>query len=161
MNLAHVHLLLNHFPVIAVPIGMVFLIHSLWTSNIFATKFAYLFLFVTSLSVIAVYLTGEPAEKVIKHFPSVTEAFIEPHEEAALFALILTLIMGAASFIAMLIKQDGTKATLARNSVITASLLAIGALSYTAFLGGQVRHTEIRKDFKVPSSSNETGSSNK
>ena len=91
MNLAHVHLLLNHIPVIAVPIGLIFLVHSLWKSNVQQMRFAYLFLFLTSLSVIAVFLTGEPAEEIIEHLPGVTEALIEVHEEAGLFSLILTL----------------------------------------------------------------------
>ncbi len=146
MNLAHIHLLLNHIPVIAVPIGLLFLAHSLWTSNLFSRKFAYLFLFLTSLSVIAVYLTGEPAEKLIEHLPGVTEAFIEPHEDAGQIALILTLIMGAASFFALLVPQQGTKARFARNAVIVTAILAIGVLSYTANLGGKVRHTEIREN---------------
>lgn len=155
MNLAHVHLLLNHIPVIAVPIGLLFLVHSLWTSNVSAKKFAYLFLFVTSLSVIAVFLTGEPAEKLIEQLPGVTEAFIKPHEEAALYTLILTLIMGAASLFALLIGPEESKARLGRNLVIATTLIAIGALLYTANLGGKVRHTETRSDYKVPSSTSE------
>lgn len=147
MNLAHVHLLLNHIPVIAIPIGFLFLLHSLWRANASSTRFSYLFLFLTSLSVIAVYLTGEPAEKVIEHLPEVIESVISPHEDAALIALIMTLIMGAFSFIALFLRE-GAKARYARNAVIFTVFVSISTLSYTAFLGGKVRHTEIRDDFK-------------
>ena len=146
MNLAHIHLLLNHIPIIAVPIGLLFLLRTLWTSNIGERKFAYLFLFLTSLSVIAVYLTGEPAEEVIEHLPGITEAIIEPHEEAGLVALVLTLIMGATSFVALFFKQDGTQSRIAKNFVIATAVIATGTLSYTAYLGGQIRHTEIREN---------------
>ncbi len=139
MNLAHVHLLLNHIPVIAIPIGLLFLLHSIWTENLPARKFSYLFLLVISLSAIVVYLTGEPAEEIIEHLPGVSEAFIEPHEEGGLIALIFTLIMGFAATVALLVPQEGKKSRFARNAVLVTTLLSIGALSYTAYLGGKLR----------------------
>jgi hypothetical protein len=151
MNFAHVHLLLNHIPVIAIPIGLLFLVHSLWKANTSAVRFSYLFLFLSSLTVIAVYLTGEPAEKMIEHLPAVTEAVISPHEDAALIAVITTLLMGCLSFVALILRGDEAKNKYIRNVVIVAALASTATLSYTALLGGKVRHTEIRDDFKVPS----------
>ncbi|MEZ4816178.1 MAG: hypothetical protein R3A80_13410 [Bdellovibrionota bacterium] len=144
MNLAHLHLILNHIPIVGIPIALAFLIQGIWAKNKSTQKFSLIVLFVLALIVLPVFYTGEPAEEVIEHLPGVTEAFIHPHEEAAELSLILTLITGALAFLALFFQKDEKKARILNFGVIGVATIATASLIYTANLGGQIRHTEFR-----------------
>jgi drug/metabolite transporter (DMT)-like permease len=94
---------------------------------------------------LAVYFTGEPAESLIEHLPGFSEAVVERHEDAALVA---TLVAGATGILALVIlalHRHGRR--IPRRTIAAAAgfaLIGCGAMGYTAYLGGQVRHTEIR-----------------
>jgi hypothetical protein len=143
MNIAYIHLILNHIPVIGIPIALLFLAYGLWTKNLPTQRFSLLVLSGLALVVLPVYLTGEPAEKMIEHMPGFAERFIEPHESAAEVSLILTLLTGALAFIAFWI-QKSERWRLRINLIVTAlAFVALSSLVYTANLGGRVRHTEL------------------
>lgn len=144
MNLAHIHLILNHIPVVGIPVALVFLVYGICGKNQSSQRFALLVLIGLAAMVLPVYFTGEPAEEVVEHLPGVVESFIEAHEEAAMFSLVLTLITGAAAFIALWFQKDQVKSRLANLGVVGFASLAIVSLLYTANLGGKVRHTELR-----------------
>lgn len=146
MNFAHVHLIMNHIPVIGLPIALVFLGFGLYRRNNLMQRFSLLVLFGLAVMVLPVYLTGEPAEKVIEHLPGVTESFIEAHEDAALVSLILTLVTGVTAAIAFWFQKDEKKGRRANFVVIGIACLAVISLAYTANLGGKVRHTELRSN---------------
>lgn len=144
MNLAHLHLVLNHIPIVGIPVALAFLAQGLWVRNPATHRFSLIVLFVLSVMVLPVFFTGEPAEEVVEHLPGVAESFIEAHEEAAKFSLVLTLLSGAVAFIALWFQRDEKKARLLNLGVMGVATLAIVSLLYTAKLGGEVRHTEFR-----------------
>jgi formate hydrogenlyase subunit 3/multisubunit Na+/H+ antiporter MnhD subunit len=144
MNFAHIHLILNHLPIIGIPIALLFLVRGIWAKSLSTQRFSLLVLSGLALLVLPVYLTGEPAEKVIEHLPGFTEAFIEPHEEAAQLSLILTLLTGAAAFFAFWLQKRERWRSRVNLAVIGIAITATISLLYTANLGGQVRHTELR-----------------
>lgn len=144
MNFAYVHLLLNHIPIIGIPIALVFLLQSLITNNANTRRFSYLVLVGLAAVVVPVYFTGEPAEGVVEHMPGVTEEFISAHENAALFALVLTILAGITAAAAVWIDKKEAKAGKLSNLVVGITTIAMVSLLYTAKLGGRVRHVEIR-----------------
>ncbi len=144
MNLAHIHLILNHIPVVGIPVAIAFLAYGIYLKNLPSQRFSLFVLMGLALMVLPVYLTGEPAEEVIEHLPGVTESFIEAHEDAAMFSLVLTLIAGTAAFIALWFQKDPRKCRLVNIGVMGFASLAVLSLLYTANLGGKVRHTELR-----------------
>lgn len=146
MNFAHIHLILNHIPVVGIPVAILFLGYGLYQKNSSAQKFAMLVLIGLSAIVLPVYFTGEPAEKLIEHLPGFAESVIEPHEDAAMISLILTLISGAAALIALWFQKDPKKSRMFNVGVLTIACIAVISLLYTANLGGKVRHTELRSD---------------
>ena len=143
MTAAHLHLALNHFPLIAIPVALVFLLHSFWSNSLQTRKFAYLILFLAALVVLPVYFSGEGAEDVVEGFAGVSEASIEAHEDFAQISMILTLLAGSLSLVAYFSKQDSPRAILFRNLVTGTAIVAVLSLAYTANLGGKVRHTEL------------------
>jgi uncharacterized membrane protein len=149
MNLAHVHLILNHIPIIGIPIALIFLAYGVYVKNQQSQKFALLMLFGLALFVLPVYFTGEPAEEIVEHLPGVAESFIESHEEAAEISLILTLITGIAALIALWFQKYPKKIHLMNLGVMIIAGITVISLLYTANLGGQIRHTELRADHAV------------
>lgn len=146
MNLAHVHLILNHIPVVGIPIALLFLVYGMYAKNQQSQRFALFVLIGLAAIVLPVYFTGEPAEELVEHLPGVAESFIEAHEDAALFSLILTLITGLAGLATIWFYKDPKKGRLLSFIVLGFASLAVVSLLYTANLGGQVRHTELRGD---------------
>lgn len=146
MNFAHLHLIMNHIPFIGIPVALSFLAHGLWTKNAPTQRFSLLVLFGLAAMVLPVYLTGEPAEEVVEHLPGVAESFIEAHEDAAKFSLILTLATGALAFVALWFQKNESRRRLLNLGVMGIATLALLSLAYTANLGGKIRHTELRSD---------------
>lgn len=157
MNYAHMHIILNHIPIIGVSIALGFFIHAFFTKNESALKFSLLALATLALLVLPVFLTGEPAEEVVEHIPDVTEAFIEPHEDAAKYSLVLTLLTGASAFIGFWFQGHEKWKRRMNFAVIGLATAAILSLLYTGNLGGKIRHTEIREENTLPTSDIEKG----
>lgn len=144
MNFAHLHLVLNHIPVIGIPVALSFLIFGLWAKNAPTQRFSLLILFGLAAMVVPVYLTGEPAEEVVEHLPGVMESLIEAHEEAAEVSLIMTLLSGVFAFVALWFQRNELIREWINLSVMCVASVALISLVYTANLGGKIRHSELR-----------------
>jgi len=92
---------------------------------------------VTSL---AVYFTGEPAEKLIEHLAGFSEPLVERHEEAALIATIGISIVGLLSVAGLTLRVGNWYP----RAVFLLTLVVAALMGWTANLGGQIRHSEIR-----------------
>ena len=144
MSIAHLHLLLNHVPVIGiVGVALLFALALRRRSD----ELTRLALGVTiALAVVAgaVFLTGEPAEELVEHLPGFDDALVERHEEAALIATIAFGALGALAAAALLWARRHAlpRRTAALGLVGAVTLTAV--VGWTANLGGMIRHTEIR-----------------
>ncbi len=145
MNLAHLHLMLNHFPVVGSVIVALLLALALYRRSDELGRASLMLAALVGAVSVAVYFTGEPAEELVERLPGVSEAITEQHEEAALVATIVVAALGALS-LAVLAMHRGRRmlSRRATGAALALALVACGAMGYTAFLGGQVRHTEIR-----------------
>lgn len=146
MNFAHLHLLINHIPVIGIPVALLFLAYGLFTKNTSVQRFSLLIIFGLAAIALPVYLTGEPAEEVIEHLPGVVESFIESHEDTALVSLVLTLVTGAAAFLALFFQKAESKRRIFNFAVMGLAIISVMSLAYAANLGGKIRHTELRAE---------------
>lgn len=146
MNLAYLHLVLNHIPLIGVPIALIFLIYGMFVNNRGVQRFALFILMGLAAVALPVFLTGEPAEHLVENLPGVSEGLIESHEEAAELSLVLTLLTSAVAFLGLWIRSNSKAARLVNMGVIGIASLAVVSLLYTANLGGKVRHTEFGGD---------------
>jgi uncharacterized membrane protein len=150
INWAHVHLMINHFPVIGVLGGILLLAYALRRKSQ-EVKMVSLGVFVlVALTTIPVFLTGEGAEDVVKHIPDVTETYIGRHEKFAEVTLVLMEILGILSLIGLvLLRRRGAIPPSIVILVLVMSLITAILVGITANLGGQIRHTEVR-DTAVP-----------
>jgi uncharacterized membrane protein len=144
MSAPHIHLILNHFPVVgaAAAAGLLTLA-ALMRRDVLAR--AGLWALVVSAAVaVPVYLSGEGAEDVVEEL-GVAEAVIEAHEEAALLALVALLVLGAVSASALWLYRR--RRAVPRKLVVGLWVLSLGAgllVARAANRGGEIRHTEIR-----------------
>ena len=145
MNPAHLHIILNHIPVIGIPFGLALLFWGfLRKSN--EVKRAGLLVFVAiALVTIPTFLTGKAAEDMVEHLPGVSENLIENHERAATIALIATSVLGGLALLRLLIPLRFVAVGAPMSILVFVFSLGVaGWLGRTAHLGGQIRHSEIR-----------------
>jgi uncharacterized membrane protein len=145
MSAAHLHLMLNHIPLLGLVFGAALLAYGLWRGAEDVQKASLGLLAVAGLSAIAVYLTGEPAEEVVEGLAGVSHDAIEAHEEWGLYALVAGIATGALALGALLL--GWVRERLGRGAVVLTlvlALLASGLIGYTANLGGKISHPELR-----------------
>lgn len=144
MSTTHVHLLLNHIPVIGILIGLVVFTLGVWRRNDSWTRLALGLFAAVALVALATMLTGEGAEEAVENLPGVSESLIGTHEDAAGLAAIGAYVLGGISLVALLWVRRRPLPRALTVTVLPVVLLVSGLMAYTANLGGQIRHTEIR-----------------
>ena len=144
MNLAHIHILLNHFPTVGTIVTLGLFILGLITKSE-DLKRASLVVFVgLGLVAIVTYVTGAAAEEQIKAIPGVSKTGIEAHKDAALLAFAMMQITAMAAWIGLwqmrrIKRAPGTTMTV----VLIFAVLSLGLMAQAANIGGEIRHPEI------------------
>ena len=77
MSWAHIHLALNHVPVIGLPIVVLLLLWGLVRRNAELIRAAFGLLVLLALVTLVVQLTGEPAEDLVEGLPGVLDSMVE------------------------------------------------------------------------------------
>ena len=143
MSIVHLHLILNHVPVIGMAFALLILGVAAWRRNDGMGRLGLVVMVGLALVTAAVFLTGEPAEEAVEEVATVSEAMIHPHEEAAEASLIATGIAGALALIALVAYRRRALPRWVTGVAFVAALVANTMLGWTANLGGRIRHTEI------------------
>lgn len=145
MNFTHVHLVLNHVPILGTVFGLALLAYALWRRKNELEKTALGVFALAALLAIPVYLTGEPAEDAVKSLPGVFESLIERHESAASIAFAALGLLGLFSVAGLIVfRREKLIPTWFASLALTAAIFVTGLMTWTANVGGQIRHTEIR-----------------
>lgn len=145
---AHWHLLFNHFPIILVMTGALFLIIGLILKKDHIKSTALLIVILSGLTAMLANATGESAEEQVEGIPGVSSSAIEVHEDAAGTGLTIILITGAIALISAFVFHKNKK-----TGHVFVLITLVGALASSAFMGyvgltgGEIRHSEIRGDF--------------
>jgi uncharacterized membrane protein len=151
INWAHVHLIINHFPVIGILGGILLLVYAMIRKSDEVKMVSFGVFVLIALITIPVFLTGQHAEDVVKNLPGVTETYIGRHEEMAEYSIVLMEILGVVALAGLvLLKLKGAIPRLVVIATLLLSLLTAAVVGFTANLGGQIRHTEIREGAPIP-----------
>lgn len=146
MNAAHVHLALNHVPVLGCVFGLALLLAGLLRGQRVLLQAALGTFVVAALVAVPVFLSGHPAEEFVENAPDAAMSVAAAHEDAATFAVTALAVLGVAALFALVRTRGGN--ALGRPMVGLVLVLALTSSSlmlWTALLGGQVRHAEIRE----------------
>lgn len=144
LDAAHVHLMLNHLPVVGAPLLALLLTIGLVRGSRELVTISLVLAAGLALVTGFVYLTGEPAEELVEHAPWFHEAMVETHEEHATVSLVAMLATGVLATAAVALRgrprAGGRLTRLTWAGLVFSSIL----LGWTAWSGGQIRHEEVR-----------------
>lgn len=153
-NAAHLHLVLNHVPLLGLLFGFLMLLAALWRRSEELTQVSLGIFVLTALATIPVYLAGEGAEEIVEKLPHVAESLIEQHEEAGLISLISIGVLGMIALAGLLLTYRSTPPLWLITVMLVGAIVAGGITVWTANLGGKISHPEIRGDFQPPEDKN-------
>jgi uncharacterized membrane protein len=143
MSLGHLHLIINHLPIISIPLLILFLIFGIKTKNQSLIKFSLILTLILSSAVLAVNFTGEPAEELVEKLSGVTEHSIHEHEEAAEISVVLAIVTAVLSGLTLVFSKKEKLFQKMTLGLVVIMFLSAVSLGYTGYLGGQIRHTEL------------------
>lgn len=144
MSVLHLHLLLNHVPVVGALFALLLFAVALTRRETVSAKFALAFTAAIAAVAVAVYFTGGAAEEAVEHLAGVTERAIDRHEEAAELTTIAFSIFGGLSLLALLAFRSKQPPRWVALAGLVGALTVSGLMGWTANLGGQIRHTELQ-----------------
>ncbi|MFM9989028.1 hypothetical protein [Flavobacterium sp.] len=156
MNDAHLHMVVNHFPIIGTIFGLGILIAGIILKNNSAKNIAY-FLFIVSAIFAAFSMgTGEGAEELVEDMPNVGKKIIHEHEELAEKFAIVLYVLGVVSLAGLYLNlKNHAKANLISYLAVVISVIGVFLAQQVGTSGGEVRHTEIRANATQTSTTTE------
>jgi uncharacterized membrane protein len=145
LNLAHVHLLLNHFPTIGMIVGLGLFIVAIMTKSDHLKSASLVIFFGIALLSIPTFASGTAAGLALSKNSDVSKSMVDAHETAAFEALGVMELTGALAWLGLWQHRRLSRfpmGTLA--AVLIAALVSFGLMGRAASIGGDIRHPEIR-----------------
>ena len=155
MNPAHLHLLVNHLPIVGFAIGVLLLIATMLLRGDRGVFLASLLVMVMSgAGGLAAQFTGEPAEEVVEGLADVPESLVGTHEDAGKIATIIASITTVLGIVIgfVVFRREGNIPMIAVAILLVATAATSAAMAWTGSTGGKIRHTEIREGAVTPHS---------
>lgn len=151
MNPTHWHLAFNHVPVVGFA-GLSILLFVAWfRRSRELTLVALVLLLPVAFSSLPVFLTGDSAKHTVQGLPAVSDRLGEEHEEISRLALAAALASAAASLVVLATARRGNQVPPALVlGMAVACAVSFILMAWTANLGGQIRHSEIRPSPAAP-----------
>jgi formate hydrogenlyase subunit 3/multisubunit Na+/H+ antiporter MnhD subunit len=149
MTAAHVHLLLNHIPILGSIFGLLVLSYGMLRKSDEIKKTSLGVFVITALVTIPVYLTGDGAAKIVSNLPGVSTAIIQQHDQAATITMFAIQILGALSLLSLWLSWRSRRELRSWMTlgVFILAMISSGLGAWTGSIGGQIRHTEVRVGF--------------
>lgn len=158
MNGPHLHLLINHFPIVGTVVGILVLATGLILKNVSIRRIAMVIFAGAAITGAMAWFTGEGAEEGIEHLPGVDEGFIEAHEEAAGTYFIVCIALGLVATATLLL--DALKNKLQPVLYPAVLIFALASMYFAVEAGnsgGEIRHPEVRAGAAAPAGEAEQG----
>jgi uncharacterized membrane protein len=147
MSSAHLHLILNHFPVIGTILIIMVVGYGVIRMNKEVIRTGLILTIIIAIISVFAYTTGEGAEDMVEGMDDVSEEYIEEHEDFALYALIGMEAMGVIAIFGLVAFRNAENFS---KWFITLFILLLlvnaGMMGWTANLGGKIHHPEIHND---------------
>lgn len=144
LSSAQVHLLLNHVPVLGTIFGLALLLFALLWRKEETLKVTLGVFVVIGVAAVIVQLTGEAAEEMVEGLASFSDAAQERHEDVAAWATIATGALGVAALAGIVTFHRRSPPAWFRAFILVLAVAASSLMAWTAHLGGQVMHAELR-----------------
>jgi uncharacterized membrane protein len=145
MNDAHLHMVVNHFPIIGTIFGLGILITGIILKNKTVKNTAYCLFIVAAIFAAFSMGTGEGAEEMVEDMPSIGKEIIHEHEEIAEKLAIVLYSLGVLSLLGLFMNfKNNAKSNFVSFVTVVVAVIAVYFAQQTGTTGGEIRHTEIR-----------------
>jgi uncharacterized membrane protein len=150
MTAAHLHLLLNHIPVLGTFFGLILLFLGLTKRSKTLQIAGLATFFIVGLVTIPAYLTGEAAEHATEHLSGSSHDMLHEHEELGLYGFIISLILGMISgfFWFLVTRNRHLHYKKALWAILIASLFSFFVMVLIGGHGGKIRRPELRSEIQ-------------
>jgi uncharacterized membrane protein len=153
MNDAHLHMVVNHFPIIGTVFGFGILIVGLVLKNKTLQNTSYALFIVAAIFAAISMGTGEGAEELVEDMPNIGKEIIHEHEELAEKLAVLLYVLGGLSLIGIYLNfKNNAKAKLLSFLILGIATAGLFLIQKVGTSGGEIRHTEIRANFSATNS---------
>jgi len=150
-NLAHLHIAINHIPVVLVPTAFVLLVVAVRRRSETLFRTGIVVAWVGVAFGLAAYLSGDEAADLVMAAEKAQAKTLDPivgeHDASAGWALGSAVLVAAAGVWGWRRKGLGREVTV---PLLVLTALSTAILARTALLGGRIRHPEARAGFVVP-----------
>ena len=147
MNAPHIHLLINHLPIIGLIIGILVVIFGLFSKKQIISSVGLWITMIAGFSSYPTMYSGGASEHFLEENEGkycVSEDLIHEHEEAAELAFWPCIATGVFAGLALIGNRKGHKHTKkAEILVVFIGIIAIILIGKAGLTGGQIRHPEI------------------
>jgi uncharacterized membrane protein len=155
MNDAHLHMVVNHFPIIGTIFGFGILIVGLLLKNKTLLNTSYVLFIVAAIFGAFSMGTGEGAEELVEDMPNIGKQIIHEHEELAEKLAILLYVLAGLSLVGLYLNyKNNAKAKLLSFFIIGIATAGLFLAQKVGTSGGEIRHTEIRANATILNSGN-------
>ena len=150
MDLAHLHLMLNHFPILGILFGTFFLIYGVIRKNYFYIKLSHLVFIVIAIITIPAYLTGDGAGEIVKKLPDISEKVIDAHEDLAFIAFLVAIVLGIASLLNLYLnRKNESRFNKTTYGIGGLSIVVLVLMFFVGKTGGVIHHPELRANAQI------------
>ncbi|MFK7000993.1 hypothetical protein [Flavobacterium oreochromis] len=154
MNSAHLHLLINHFPIIGLFFGIIILIYGIFKRNHLVLNIAYMILIFSMVTGKLSMITGDKAEDFIEKMNNFSNNLIEIHEEKAEIFMKIMYILGVTSIIGLIANnKKHSKTHLIAILILITGTIGIILSQPVGTSGGKIHHNEINENLSNTSKS--------
>jgi len=145
MNLAHVHIVINHVPSLGSILGLLLLVAGTYKKNESTKQFAYFVLVMISMAVLPTYISGAEAQKIVAKNASYSAGMIQLHQNAAMITLLIMTAAGMFAWFGLWeIRRHARSSSITTICTLVSTAAAAGSVLFTANIGGSISHAEIR-----------------
>ncbi|WP_022836298.1 hypothetical protein [Salisaeta longa] len=144
-NGAHLHLMVNHLPILGTLFGALGLAYGLLRAQAAVQRAALGLLVIAALGGVAAYYSGESAEDIVEGLAGVSHAWIEAHESTGEYTIYAGVATGLLALLTLWMSRG--RELLHRGLVVTTLVLSLGTFglaAYAANQGGKISHPELR-----------------
>ena len=134
-----------HLPVVLTPLVLLLLAIGQWKKRDGLLQLGYAILIACAAAGAVAFYSGPSAFEMLQEKLTLERDLVEDHAAIARAAFIVTLVAGALAIQALLqFAQEEPPARWLRHLILAGALVACYLMAWSAHLGGQIRHPEVR-----------------
>ncbi|MDA8018492.1 MAG: hypothetical protein MPN21_13705 [Thermoanaerobaculia bacterium] len=147
MSPAHLHLAIVHVPVVLCPLATVLLIVAMVRGKAGDphAQLGWVLLIVAAIASLVAYYSGPPAFEQLQGSRTNIQDLVEDHAVLGRAAFVGMVLLGVLAIQGLLrFAQDESPARWLRTTILILAMALCYLLAWSAHLGGQISHPEIR-----------------